>query len=127
MDVSAQYLLPSGYLESLIVLALAWLVVVIACLVAVRRPWAWPGLAGGVLGLAVAGLGVADALKLRSDVSEPSAQIVEDEDDLDYPGILADLDLDTELLWAQSIALVLVAVAFVTGAVLARRSRAVTG
>jgi hypothetical protein len=110
-------------LTTLVVQAVVWLVVVVACAVAVRRPWAWFGLLGGVLGLTAAATLVADALKIRSDLEQEgglSAHVF-DSDHVDYPGFLLDHDVDDLLTVAQTGSLALLAAAFVVGAVLSRR------
>jgi hypothetical protein len=110
-------------LTTLIVRAVVWLVVVVACAVAVRRPWAWFGLAGGVLGLAAAVTLAADALQTRSDLKQDGGlgAHVFDSNHVDYPGFLMDHDLDGLLNLAQTGSLALVAAAFVVGAVMSRR------
>lgn len=113
----------NGQLVTLILRVVAWLVVVVACLVAARRPWAWPGLAGGVLGLVAAATFLADDLAARAGTRELGAHVYGDAVDHDYPGFLADLDLHTELDWVQNVSLVLLAAAFVTAAVLSRRAQ----
>ncbi|MDO9455932.1 hypothetical protein [Nocardioides sp.] len=110
-------------LPRLVAHAVIWLVVVVACLVAVRRPWAWFGLPGGVLGLGVAVTYVADHLQVRSDLSEPAAHVFDanNTEDLDLPGFLLDHDVIGLLNLADTAALALVAAALVVGAVLSRR------
>lgn len=112
----------NGQLVTLILRVVAWLAVVVACLVVVRRPWAWPGLAGGGLGLVAAATFLADDLAARSDDRQLGAHVFGDDVDHDLPGFVADLDLYTELEWVQSVGLVLLAVSFVTAALLARRA-----
>ncbi|MFB9312364.1 hypothetical protein [Nocardioides plantarum] len=110
-------------LTTLLVQAVVWLVVVVACAVAVRRPWAWFGLAGGVVGLAVAVTLTVDALQVRSALKQEDGlgAHVFDTEHVDYPGFLLDHDIDGLLNLGQTGSLALLAAAFVVGAVTSRR------
>jgi hypothetical protein len=104
---------------------LGWLAVVVAGLLAVRRRWVWPGLAGGLLGLGVAVTYLVDTLQQSSADRQLGAHVFDSASDgaLGYtlPGFIAGRDLETTLSWLQSGAVALVAVALLTGAVLSRR------
>lgn len=112
--------LDGGSLGPAILAVAAWLTVVVGALLAVRRAWAWPALAGGVVGTAVSATVLADLLRIRSDIDGPSAQVFDG--DYDYPGFLIDHPgLADAVAWGQVVAVALLAVAVVTGAVLSRR------
>ena len=105
----------------LVAQVVAGTVVTLACLVAVRRPWAWPGLAGGLLGAAASVTYLVDHLQTRGQSRQLGAHVFDTTTTPDFPGFVLDRGLGTELDAAQAAALLLVAAAFATGAVLARR------
>ena len=111
-------------LVPLILEVVAWLVIVLVSVPALRRAWAWAALPGGLLGLAVAATYLADELTLRSDLRKDGglgAHVFDE--DTDYPGILLDHDLYSELAWGQAIAVALVAAAALVAVVSRRRAR----
>lgn len=115
-----------GSLAPMIIQAVAWVGVAAACLVAVRHPWARPGLAGGLLGLAVTVTTLADELKIRSDLEGPFYGVTGppgDEVTIDLPGFIQDQGLTGFLSMVQAAALVLLAMSFVTSAVFSRRAQ----
>ncbi len=108
----------------LVAQAVAWLGVLLACLVAVRRTWAWPGLAGGVVGLVASVTLVVDHFQVRSHATGDrrlGAHVYDAGSFHDLPGFVIDRGLQAPLDWAQAVAVALVAVALATSAVLSRR------
>lgn len=111
MDDAVVGLYPPGYLFSLFLQVAAWAVVLLASLVAVRRRWAWPGLAAGLVGTAGGVVELVDHLQARAADGWFGSP----------PGIIAEHDLYTEVYWAHVLAIVLVAVAVAVAAVTSRR------
>ena len=105
-------------LSVLVVRVVTWAVVALTCLVAVRRPWAWPGLTGGLLGTAAATTRVVDQLQVRDQHDGLGAHVF---DSRDLPGFVVDRGLAGPLDWAETAAVGLVALSLLVAAVLSRR------
>lgn len=105
----------------LVVQVAAWTVVVLACLLVVRRPWAWPGLAGGLLGTVASIVLLVDHLQVRSEERTLGAHVFDTSTTPDFPGFVIDRDLQAPLDWAQAVALALLAAAVLAAAVATRR------
>ena len=115
----------TGHLGGLVVEVAAWVVVGLACLVVVRRPWAWPGLLGGVLGATAAVAVLVDELMVRSALGPDKlgAHVFDTGQEIDWPGFVLDHGLEGELAWTRALALALLAAAVAVGAVQSRRAR----
>ncbi len=112
-------------LGTVVLQTLAWAAVVVAGLLVVRRRWAWPGIAGGLLGLGVGVTYLVDTLQQSSADRQLGAHVFDTTSrgaiGHTMPGFIAGRDLETTLPWLQGVAVALVAVALLTGAVLSRR------